>query len=96
MLRKMILALAASATLGAAALSPTTASAWGGHPGWRGGWHGGWGHPFVRGLHGAALGLHALRTGAALGQSLLLIESQIPLRQTTAPASPEAGADCIR
>jgi hypothetical protein len=56
MLRKMILALAASATLGAAALSPTTASAWGGHPGWRGGWHGGWGHPFVRVYAGPGYG----------------------------------------
>jgi hypothetical protein len=48
MLRKTILALAASATLGAAALAPNSASAyWGG--GWHGGWHGGWGyHPFVR------------------------------------------------
>jgi hypothetical protein len=33
--RKMILALAASATLGAAALAPNSASAyWGGHGGW--------------------------------------------------------------
>jgi hypothetical protein len=47
MLRKIILALATTATLGAAALAPTSASAhWGG--GW-GGWHGGWRfHPFVR------------------------------------------------
>jgi hypothetical protein len=47
MLRKTILALATSLTLGAAALAPTAASAhWGG--GWHGGWHGGWGHPFLR------------------------------------------------
>jgi hypothetical protein len=50
MLRKTILAIAAAAALGAAALAPTSASAyWGG---WHGGWHGGgwgWGyHPFVR------------------------------------------------
>jgi hypothetical protein len=47
MLRKTILAIAASAALGAAALAPTSASAWwGGHGGWHGGW--GWGyHPFV-------------------------------------------------
>jgi hypothetical protein len=32
MLRKIILAVAASATLGAAALAPNTASAFGGHP----------------------------------------------------------------
>ena len=45
MLRKTILALATTATLGAAALAPTSASA---HSG-GGGWHGGWGfHPFVR------------------------------------------------
>lgn len=37
MLRKITLALAASVALGAAALSPTAASA-----GWKGGW--GWGH----------------------------------------------------
>jgi hypothetical protein len=42
MLRKTILALATSITLGAAAFTPTAASAhWGG--GWHGGWHGGWG-----------------------------------------------------
>jgi len=45
MLRKTILALAASATLGAAALAPNSASAyWGGY----GGWHGGWHRPYVR------------------------------------------------
>ena len=41
MLRKTILAIAAAATLGAAALSPTSASAWWGHPGWHG-WYHGW------------------------------------------------------
>jgi hypothetical protein len=47
MLRKTIIALAASATLGAAALAPSSASAWGGHGGWHGGWHRGWyGHGF--------------------------------------------------
>ena len=60
MLRKTILALAAAATLGAAALAPNTASAWGGH-GWYGGWHGGWhhgwwGHPFVRVYAGPVYG----------------------------------------
>jgi hypothetical protein len=39
MLRKTLIALAAGITLGAAALAPTSASAWGGH----GGWHGSWG-----------------------------------------------------
>jgi len=40
MLRKTILTLIASATIGAAALAPTSASAWGGYPYWHGGyWH---------------------------------------------------------
>jgi hypothetical protein len=54
MLRETILALAASATLGAAALAPNTASAyWGGHGGH--GWRGGWGyHPYVRVYAGPA------------------------------------------
>jgi hypothetical protein len=38
MLRKTILAIAATAALGAAALAPTSASAWGWHAGW--GWDG--------------------------------------------------------
>ena len=43
MLRKLSLVAVAAASLGAAALAPTSASAWGGH-GWHGGWHGGgWG-----------------------------------------------------
>jgi len=40
MLRKLSLIAVAAASLGAAALAPTSASAWGG--GWHGGWHGGW------------------------------------------------------
>ncbi len=44
MLRKTILAIAASAALGTAALAPTSASAWAWHPGWYGGW--GW-HPGI-------------------------------------------------
>ncbi len=45
MFRKLILALSATAALGAAALAPTAASAWGyGHHGHRHhGWHGGFG-----------------------------------------------------
>jgi len=48
MIRKSMLALAAVATLGAAALAPTSASAWGFKHGWghgwgHHGWHGGWG-----------------------------------------------------
>jgi hypothetical protein len=52
MIRKSILALAAIATLGAAALAPTSASAWG-----KGGWHHGhgWGHGF--GFYGAGYGV---------------------------------------
>jgi hypothetical protein len=42
MLRKLSLAAVAAVSLGAAALAPTQASAWGG--GWHGGWHGGWYH----------------------------------------------------
>lgn len=40
MVRKIVLALTASAALGAAALIPTSASAFGGHGGWHGGWYG--------------------------------------------------------
>ncbi len=43
MLRKLSLVAVAAASLAAAALAPTSASAFGGH-GWHGGWHGGgWG-----------------------------------------------------
>lgn len=56
MLRKIILALAASATLGAAALAPNSASAWGGR-GWHGGWHHGWWvRPYVRVYAGPVYG----------------------------------------
>ena len=57
MLRKTIFALTAAATLGVAALAPTSASAFGWHGGgwhgggwhggWHNGWHGGWGGPRV-------------------------------------------------
>ena len=49
MLRKLSLVAIAAASLGAAALAPTSASAWGGgwHHGWHGGWHHGWGCPRV-------------------------------------------------
>jgi opacity protein-like surface antigen len=50
MLRKLSLVAVAAASLGVAALAPTSASAWGG---WHGGWHHGWGwggpHFFVGG-----------------------------------------------
>ena len=42
LLRKLSLVALAAASLGAAALAPTSASAWGGH-GWNGGWHGSYG-----------------------------------------------------
>jgi opacity protein-like surface antigen len=40
MLRKFSLVAVAAVSLAAAALAPTSASAWGG---WHGGWHHGWG-----------------------------------------------------
>jgi hypothetical protein len=52
MFRKFSLVAIAAASLGVAALAPTSASAWGGwHGGWHGGgWHHGWGGPrFVGG-----------------------------------------------
>jgi hypothetical protein len=52
MIRKTLLATAALATLSAAALAPTTASAWGKH-GW--GHHHGFGHGF--GFYGAGYGV---------------------------------------
>ena len=42
MLRKLSLVAVAAASLGVAALAPTSASAWGGHGWGGGGWHGGW------------------------------------------------------
>jgi hypothetical protein len=49
MIRKTILALAATAALGAAALAPTSASA---------GWHGGhWGHHWGHGFGGYGYGI---------------------------------------
>jgi hypothetical protein len=50
MLRKVALVAVAAASLGAAALAPTSASAWTGgwHGGWHG-WHGGWGPRIVVG-----------------------------------------------
>jgi hypothetical protein len=45
MFRKLSLVAVAAASLGAAALTPTSASAWGG--GWHAGWHHGWWGPRV-------------------------------------------------
>jgi hypothetical protein len=58
MLRKTILAIAAAAALGTAALAPTSASAWGGHGGWHGGgWHGGgWHRGWGPGFYGPGYG----------------------------------------
>ena len=47
MIRKSILALTGIAALAAAALAPTSASAWG-----KGGWHHGWGHGWGHGFYG--------------------------------------------
>jgi hypothetical protein len=51
MLRKLSLVALAAASLGVAALAPTSASAWGGWhgggAGWHGGWHRGWAAPRV-------------------------------------------------
>jgi hypothetical protein len=52
MIRKSIIALAAIATLGAAALAPTSASAWG----FKGGWHGH--HHHHHGFRGVGLGFY--------------------------------------
>ena len=43
--RKLSLVAVAAASLGAVALAPTSASAWGG--GWHGGWHHGWWGPRI-------------------------------------------------
>jgi hypothetical protein len=60
MLRKTMLALAATLAIGTAALAPTSASAhWGGWGGWHGGWHGY--HPFVRVYAGPGYGGCVLR-----------------------------------
>ena len=47
MLRKLSLPAVAAMSLGAAALAPTSASAWGGywHPGWHGGYYHHWWGP---------------------------------------------------
>lgn len=61
MLRKTILALTAAAALGAAALAPTSASAWG----WHGGWYGGWHRPAFRVYFGPGYGGCMVRTWVA-------------------------------
>jgi hypothetical protein len=55
MLRKLSLVAVAAASLGAAALAPTSASAFGGwHGGWHRGWHHGWGFGGPRFVAGPA------------------------------------------
>ena len=88
MLRKLSLVAVAAASLGVAALAPTSASAWGGWHwhGWHGGgWHHGWGGPrfYVGGpaylrlwrLLRAAAGPDPLGPPLAAGQPLLLTRS---------------------
>jgi hypothetical protein len=50
--RKLSLVAVAVASLGAAALAPTSASAWGGWHGGYGGWHGGYGGGWHHGWWG--------------------------------------------
>jgi hypothetical protein len=71
MLRKLSLVAVAAASLGVAALAPTSASAWGG--GWHGGWHHGW-------------GWGPLGTPLAAGQPLLLTKTALA-RSPKAPGS---------
>jgi hypothetical protein len=52
MFRKLSLAAVAAVALGAAALAPTSASAWW-HGGWHHGWNGGWGWGGPRFYYGA-------------------------------------------
>ena len=51
MIRKTLLGLTAVVALGAAALAPTSASAWGFHNGW-GHWGHHWGHHWGYGFYG--------------------------------------------
>ncbi|MBV9560903.1 MAG: sulfur globule protein precursor [Bradyrhizobium sp.] len=49
MFRKLSLVAVAAISLGAAALAPSPAAAWGGwHGGWHPGWHGGYYHAWYR------------------------------------------------
>jgi len=69
MLRKLSLVAVAAASLGAAALAPTSASAWGGwHGGWHGGgWHRGWGWAGPRVYVGGPAYYGGYRTGPSYG-----------------------------
>ncbi len=94
MLRKLSLVAIAAASLGAAALAPTSASAW---DGWHGGWHHGWGFGprvyvggpalqlWLRRLLCAATGPDPLGTPLAAGEPLLLTKTALS-RISKAPA----------
>jgi hypothetical protein len=61
MFRKLTIALGAAAVVGAAALSPTAASAgWHGHH-WHHGWHGGYGIGFYGPAYAAASDCYVVR-----------------------------------
>ena len=70
MFRKTMFALTAAVALGAAALAPTSASAWGFHGGWgHGGWgHGGWG-PRVGFYGGGYVGSYSARMDYACNRN---------------------------
>ena len=63
MFRKSMIALAAIATIGAAALAPTAASAGGGGGKWGGKWGGGWHHKHHFGFYGAPVFAAGIYTG---------------------------------
>ena len=68
MFRKMAFVLAATAALGAVALSPTSASAWG-----RGGWGGGWGgHHWGGGWGRVGIGVGLGLVGAGIAANTCL------------------------
>ena len=85
MVRKTLFALTAAVALGAAALAPTSASAWGSHGGWG---HGGWGQwrmgpalrrpalrvlwRRLRRLLAQSVGRDPLWSGSAAGECVLL------------------------
>jgi hypothetical protein len=71
MFKKAVLAIAAVASLGAATIAPTTASAWPWRPGWHGGYGPGWHGGYWRGGWGPRPGVFAAGVlGVAVGASL--------------------------
>jgi hypothetical protein len=81
MLRKVTLGLIAAASLTAAALAPTAASAHGFHGGWgHGGWgHGGWGH----GGWGHGFGRLYINTGVSDCYRQQMVQTRYGLRLRT-------------